>query len=772
MRRIFDAAMDLSPGDRRGFLAGECGGDDGLRREVEELLRLGGQDDAFLRPRGGEPHFDIHDDRADPLIGRVIGAYALESVIARGGMGTVYLAAQEKPRRKVAVKVMRTGLWSGSAERRFEYESHILGRLQHPNIAQVYEAGVGEVAVDSSSAGTADATRTRTLRVQYFAMEHVAGGIAITQFANAQKLDTRGRLELFLQACDGVHHGHQKGVVHRDLKPGNILVDESGRVKLIDFGVARCTDADVTLTSMHTDVGHLIGTLAYMSPEQCEGDTANIDTRSDVYSLGVVLYELLCGKLPYEISTRSIPRATRTICEELPARPSTIDRKLRGDLELLVLKALEKNAKQRYTSVEAVAGDIRRYLRGEPIEARRPTVWTRGLKWAARRPKAATALLCGLIVVVVFFATWLSISIANSITHNLIVISSTNQRFPEKADTSYQYDYASLIALSGRTLHTWSSGTASIIFADLVDRPAKWGGGKVVVIAFQRNAETPLRGQLCVFDANGPYDNPLWRGAVEQGVVDRMPPDAWPRPQSDPNRQYVASEFAITCGAVVDVFPGQDHPGKEIITYQMHDPGSQGVLRIFNLNGEVLFQVWQDGGIDDLQWMANAGLLVCEAIKGDKYPHDYEPALKLPQPVVLFAIRPEPGRITRAWINPHEPDWGEADWFKCEWYKAFCIPYVSGASGFGAWIALERGNSGGERLFVMAELLHVITPSGLLYNFGVEIDAKGENLIGRPLNDCAEQTWQRDRMLPNPAERPEDFQLLDWNEINPPCGMK
>ena len=283
----------------------------------------------------GAPHAPVEAAGRPKLSGALpkrIGPYRIKSVIAAGGMGTVYEATQEHPRRTVAVKVMNQGITSRTALRRFEYEAQLLARLRHQGIAQIYEAGTH----DDGHGG-----------VPFFAMEYIPNAKPITKYANEKKLGTRERLRLLIQVCDAVHHGHQKGIIHRDLKPSNILVDSQGQVKVIDFGVARSTDSDLAVTTLQTDVGQLIGTLQYMSPEQCEADPHDIDTRSDVYALGVVCYELLCGRLPYDISRVAMHQATRVIREQQPTKLSTLKRTLRGDVETVALKALEKDRERR-----------------------------------------------------------------------------------------------------------------------------------------------------------------------------------------------------------------------------------------------------------------------------------------------------------------------------------------------------------------------------------------------------------------------------------------
>ena len=313
-----------------------------------------------------------------------IGDYTIDSIIGEGGMGTVYLARQHNPDREVALKLIRPGYASRKVLRRFELEAQLLGRLQHPGIAQIYEAGTFETPAGPQP---------------YFAMELVRGR-PLDTYAEQHRLGTRARLELFAKVADAVHHAHTKGIIHRDLKPSNILVTADGDVKILDFGVARATDSDIKTTTIQTDVGQLIGTVPYMSPEQIAADPTAIDVRSDVYALGVVLYQLLAGRLPHDLRERMIHEAARMIREDDPAPLSSVNRTLRGDVETIVSKALEKDPARRYQSAEAMAEDIRRYLGNKPIVARPPsTVYQ--LRKFARRNKALVGGVVAVFVVLV-----------------------------------------------------------------------------------------------------------------------------------------------------------------------------------------------------------------------------------------------------------------------------------------------------------------------------------------------------------------------------------
>ena len=423
---LFHRALALPAADRAAFLERECAGDAALRAAVASLLRLHGSAESFLRsaaPELAAPEFSatlaLNAPGAEEKPGARIGRYKLLEKIGEGGFGTVYMAEQEEPvRRRVALKVIKLGMDTKEVVARFEAERQALAMMDHPNIAKVFDGG-------ATTAGR-----------PYFVMELVKG-VPITTYCDQRQLSTPARLELFMLVCQAVQHAHQKGVIHRDLKPSNILVteqDDRAVPKVIDFGVARATQAKLTEKTMFTQFHQLIGTPAYMSPEQTGLANLDIDTRSDIYSLGVLLYELLTGCTPFDakkLLEAGYEGIMRMIREVEPPKPSTrlsslsvqeltdlggrrqeeprrLGRRVQGDLDWIVMKALEKDRSRRYETASALAADLQRHLGNEPVVAR-PASNLYRLEKIIRRNRlacAAGAVIAASLVVGVIAATW------------------------------------------------------------------------------------------------------------------------------------------------------------------------------------------------------------------------------------------------------------------------------------------------------------------------------------------------------------------------------
>jgi predicted Ser/Thr protein kinase len=325
------------------------------------------------------------EDGPDPLLGCELGEFVVERLIAQGGMGRVYLARQRSPARAVAIKVLRPGRRSPIVLRRFAREAELLARLQHPGIAQVFTAGSSVIDGEETP---------------FFVMEHVTAAEPLVRACDRRGLDVRHRLELFLDVCQAVAHGHAAGVVHRDLKPGNILVGADGRPKVIDFGIARIEEDDAAGL---TETGGFVGTRQYGSPEQCDG--GSVDQRSDVYSLGVILHELLTGRLPHDLAGKTLSETARIIRETPPARLRIADRSLARPVEALAATCLAKRPAARYGSAGELAADVGRLLAGQPIAARPPGPLAAAIGWCRRHRTLAASLAAALASAAAVMAT-------------------------------------------------------------------------------------------------------------------------------------------------------------------------------------------------------------------------------------------------------------------------------------------------------------------------------------------------------------------------------
>ncbi|UCG59008.1 MAG: serine/threonine protein kinase, partial [Phycisphaerales bacterium] len=409
---IFYAVLEMkSPAERTAYLNKVCGADASLLNRLEALLKVHANERSIIEAVA--PHLNVSAEQA-PLSegpGTVIGRYKLLEKIGEGGMAVVYMAEQEQPiRRKVALKIIKLGMDTKQVIARFEAERQALAMMDHANIAKVLDAGATETGRP------------------YFVMELVKG-VSVTEYCDANELSTRERLDLFLQVCNAVQHAHQKGIIHRDLKPSNVMVthrDGTPVPKIIDFGIAKAINQRLTEKTLFTRYAHIIGTPAYMSPEQAELSDLDIDTRSDIYSLGVLLYELLTGTTPFseeQLRKAGYIEMQRVIREEEPTKPSTklstlgetltdvakhrgstpdvLRKAIRGDLDWIVMKSLEKDRARRYETANGLAMDVQRHLGSEPVLARGPSAMYSLQKFLHRNRVPVVAVLAIAVVIIV-----------------------------------------------------------------------------------------------------------------------------------------------------------------------------------------------------------------------------------------------------------------------------------------------------------------------------------------------------------------------------------
>ncbi|GEM_PF-708186 len=385
VRRLFDDALDLAGTERTAFITRLRHREPDVCFEVEELLSLSQTDAPFFdsgaRNLAG---IIIGKDRHEPFP-IAMGKYKLLRQVGEGGMGVVYEAAEEFPKRTVALKLVRPEVTTPSLIRRLAHEAAVLAKVRHPGIAQLFEAGF----VDDKFGR----------RVPYLAMEFVDGK-SLSRYLREHKPPLPELLELLAKICDAVDHAHRRGIVHRDLKPGNILVTSDGLPKVLDFGIARLSE-DTGNATMATASNQIIGTLAYMSPEQLSGQSHQIDSRCDVYALGVIAYEALAGKAPVEVDGLSVPASALRVQTVEPQRLGKIDRTLCGDVEAIVAKALEKDPSRRYQSASELAADLRRFLHDESVTAARQTTMYQLRKLVRRNKAGALAATIALISVLV-----------------------------------------------------------------------------------------------------------------------------------------------------------------------------------------------------------------------------------------------------------------------------------------------------------------------------------------------------------------------------------
>ena len=460
---IYYAALKEPPEGRSAYVKAACGDDLELLERVESLLKIRETTNNFLE---SPPFIDqlllssgllTENEFPEEQPGTIIDRYKLLEKIGEGGMAVVYMAEQTEPiRRKVAFKIIKLGMDTKSVIARFEAERQALAMMDHPNIAKVFDAGATETGRP------------------YFVMELVHG-VSITAYCDNNKLDTRRRLNLMVQVCHAVQHAHQKGIIHRDIKPSNVLVtmhDDKPVPKVIDFGIAKATNQRLTEKTVFTRYAHFIGTPAYMSPEQAQMSGLDVDTRTDIYSLGVLLYELLTGVTPFDaekLHKAGYTEIQRIICETEPLKPSTklsksgqtlidvarqrqanpetLHKSVKGDLDWIVMKCLEKDRKRRYETVHELAGDIERHLRNEPILAGSPGFVYRAQKfWKRHQSQITTAAVITVLVAGLIITAWMYLRSVNARK----VQWAKGEALPEIIKLVEQQDYRQAFTLAKR----------------------------------------------------------------------------------------------------------------------------------------------------------------------------------------------------------------------------------------------------------------------------------------------------------------------------------
>lgn len=551
-----------------------------------------------------------------------IAGYVIDRLLGAGGGGTVYRAVRAGSEHTVAIKLLnrRLGAGHGAPEaQRAWRELHLLGQLRLPCLPHVHDYDEHEGRL-------------------YIVTDYV-DGLPLAEYCREHDLDREARVKLLAAVADCVQTLHEHGVIHRDVKPANIIINPHGQPIIIDLGIAALLTDDVMDTL--TAEGAPIGSPAFMAPEQARGDRNTISTRSDVYSLGATAYYILTGEPPHDM-TATIHEAVRRVAQDDPRDPRELDKTLPKPLAAVLWKAVSRKPADRYASAAGFAADLRHWLNREPVDAGGLSLPHRIGRLIAHHPITSTATACITIALLVFAATYVSVWYLNARPHHMELTADGRE--------------ARLLSMSGNILHTWERETeGAISFAELVERPPDLGGGNLAVVGFDQSDGGKFRGSLCAFDVARNRTEPLW--------YDRITDEDMPGDFRD--AAYTSDGFGVQSeSAVIDVFP--DAPGKEIIAVYNHAPFSPSVVRICNTAGEVLYQIWHDGAITDVQWVSGSRQLVVIANNSEAtWPQRGEHETQRVQPIVVFALTPIPGHIGEEIVTSTSDAKATLGWYEC-----------------------------------------------------------------------------------------------------------
>jgi predicted Ser/Thr protein kinase len=590
---------------------------------------------AFHAARRIYADLDEPDD-VSAMIGRMrsasvpdIAGYVIESELGRGRSGVVYRAYPEGSERAVALKLLNRHMGpearSAGAERAWR-ELHVLSQLRSPNVPRLIDYGEH--------------------RGRLFLVTDLIDGQPLDIYCDRNDLTRRQRVALLIESCRALQALHQFGVIHRDVKPGNILIDRHGRAMIIDLGVALLLDDDVMCTL--TVDGAPIGSPAFMPPEQARGDRASISTASDVYGLGATALYILTGATPHDMNA-TLHEAVRRVAQDAPRNPRELDPTVPKPLSAVLGKALAPSPAQRYPSAAAFAADLQRWLENDPVEAAGLSMAHRFGRFVGRHPIAATLAGCLLIMTLVFAFTVLSVRWWNMRPYQVVLTEEGRA--------------ATLRARSDLPLRTWRTALEQPIFiASLFDAEIP-GHDDCMIIGLHSCEDERLAGQLHLYDLDDYEGDPIWSSGRDDVIE-------MPSPISDVERgRHVAWGARL-----FDIFPESE--GVEIVALYRHQPSSPNLVRIYGADMSVLYEFWHDGHIADLFWHAPSGLLICCGVNSEAHWRErgHDEIESNPYPHILFAMRPELGERHQEWIRTP----GGAGTLDAEWYVGVHPPDIVG----------------------------------------------------------------------------------------------
>ncbi len=554
-----------------------------------------------------------------------IAGYVIDRLLGAGGGGTVYRAVRAGSEHTVAIKLLnrRLGAGHGAPEaQRAWRELHLLSQLRLPCLPHVHDYDEHEGRL-------------------YIVTDYV-DGLPLAEYCEEHALDREARGKLLAAVADCVQTLHEHGVIHRDIKPANIIINPHGQPIIIDLGIAALLTDDVMDTL--TAEGAPIGSPAFMAPEQARGDRNTISTRRDVYSLGATAYYILTGEPPHDM-TATIHEAVRRVAQDPPRDPRELDRTLPKPLASVLWKAVAPKPADRYASAAGFAADLRHWLNREPVEAGGLTLAHRIGRLIAHHPITTTAAACTTIALLVFAATYVSVWYLNARPHHM-------ELTPDGRE-------ARLMSVRNNILNTWrAEAKDGIRFAQLVERPAELGRGQIALVAFNSNVEIEHAGALCAFSL-GDFERPIWSRRITN--EDLLPEHV--------EHKYKTEGFGIAWVEVQDVFPKR--PGLEVIANYQHAPGSACAIRVYDMSGEVLYQIWHDGSLGSGYWMVGPRLLVLCGLNSEvpwpKRAHEGAKNVKTgTPPIVLLAVKPRAGHIAAAGTtNSPGGDTATLSWYRC-----------------------------------------------------------------------------------------------------------